>query len=239
MKTCEHCCAEYELSVNGVAYLVTDKPHPGEVVCRCMTWESRARRAEGLLVSAERTALEESESAHEAHGILADVCDALWGDEERALQHGYEGVVEKAAELRAEVERLEYDLKYFKRWKREADARAEIAEAAFRVEERDHAETRGQLEDAQRAAAFQTSSIERLNEQLAIEVTNRELWAAEAQRYKGVATAAEAKCERLWEVETAARALIDYETTGAPDYTEWEERFETLRAFFAKGDSRD
>ncbi|MHC4397974.1 MAG: hypothetical protein ACYS1A_20210 [Planctomycetota bacterium] len=66
-------------------------------------WVSNAR-------AAETRADEEHESANEAHGLLANVCDALYGDEERALNHGYEGVVEKAKELQASVYRR---LKHF------------------------------------------------------------------------------------------------------------------------------
>jgi hypothetical protein len=72
--------------------------------------EDAATRIVAKLNIAIRNAQQEHESANEAHGLLADICDALFGDEERALNHGYEGVVEKAKELRAEVARLRGEL---------------------------------------------------------------------------------------------------------------------------------
>lgn len=41
----------------------------------------------------------EVESGHKAHGLLADICDAAFGDPERAATHGYEGVLERVKEL--------------------------------------------------------------------------------------------------------------------------------------------
>lgn len=45
-------------------------------------------------------------SCNHIHGLLADVCDAAFDDENRALQHGYEGVLERVKTLYREEARL-------------------------------------------------------------------------------------------------------------------------------------
>lgn len=43
---------------------------------------------------------DEERMAEKSGGILSDVCDAAFGDEERAETHGYDGIVEQVQELR-------------------------------------------------------------------------------------------------------------------------------------------
>lgn len=47
------------------------------------------------------------------------------------------------------------------------------------------------------------------------------------------ATDAEAEVARLLKIEFAAKELIDYQASGAPDFPEWEEKFDTLKAALA------
>jgi len=44
-------------------------------------------------------AVREEESAMKAHGILADICDIVFEDSERAGTHGYSEVVERCKQL--------------------------------------------------------------------------------------------------------------------------------------------
>ena len=58
-------------------------------------WQKAARRNAALEVCL----ADEIEDGHETAGLLADVCDAAFDDEERALNHGYTGVLERVREL--------------------------------------------------------------------------------------------------------------------------------------------
>jgi len=42
---------------------------------------------------------EEHEAANDAHGVLADLCDILFDDPERASTQGHDGIIERAAAL--------------------------------------------------------------------------------------------------------------------------------------------
>jgi len=79
---------------------------PYHVVPRIHAMIERGERAEHELgeAKAERHAAEvlgdeEHEAANDAHGVLADLCDILFGDPERASTQGYDGLVERAAAL--------------------------------------------------------------------------------------------------------------------------------------------
>ena len=76
---------------------------PYHVVPRIHAMIERGERAEHELAEAkaERHAAEvlgdeEHEAANDAHGVLADLCDILFGDPERASVHGYDGLIERA-----------------------------------------------------------------------------------------------------------------------------------------------
>lgn len=66
--------------------------------------EATVGEATGLVPAAEVARLEAAlaaaeEDATEKAGMLADLADVLFGDEQRAERHGYEGLVERAAAL--------------------------------------------------------------------------------------------------------------------------------------------
>ncbi|MEY5062012.1 MAG: hypothetical protein RIS45_1933 [Planctomycetota bacterium] len=55
----------------------------------------------------------ESERSGEVCGMLADLCDILFEDKERAATHGYEGVVDKAREVVAERDRYKTGCEHY------------------------------------------------------------------------------------------------------------------------------
>jgi len=67
-------------------------------------------------VTAERDRLAEeleAERSGEVCGMLADLCDILFEDKERAATHGYEGVVDKAREVVAERDRYKAGCEHY------------------------------------------------------------------------------------------------------------------------------
>lgn len=55
----------------------------------------------------------EAERSGEVCGMLADLCDILFEDKERAATHGYEGVVDKAREVVAERDRYKTGCEHY------------------------------------------------------------------------------------------------------------------------------
>lgn len=55
----------------------------------------------------------EAERSGEVDGMLADLCDILFEDKERAATHGYEGVVDKAREVVAERDRYKTGCEHY------------------------------------------------------------------------------------------------------------------------------
>lgn len=84
----------------GVVYLDADEgcpPPPAEPCAEC-NGTGRGDIAFAFERLHEQMA-DEERMAEKSGGILSDVCDAAFGDEQRAETHGYDGVVERVQEL--------------------------------------------------------------------------------------------------------------------------------------------
>jgi septation ring formation regulator EzrA len=81
------------------------------LVSECDGLKSEIEMANARIEALEEMLEKETESGHEVHGTLASLCDILFESETRAMDHGYEGVEERAIDLVCVLKRTKSALK--------------------------------------------------------------------------------------------------------------------------------
>lgn len=140
------------------------------------------------------TMCQENERVGKEHGMLADICDLVFDDEERAAEHGYEGVVDKTREIvteNAAVHRNSEDISYLRK-------KIEASIHLIFPKEKRHNYTLVDVADALSYIAGEKQSLEMMNE-------------AQAKGFEGIVEALDQKGLRCW--EQAADTIRDIKQT--------------------------